>query len=87
MRRQKDDKKSGSDRLLADHHLTVFSSYPVLFIIFYDPTFFYNHHKQRRKVCTPHNFRRCIIVFTCASQFSDQTTTSNWTIADYFSDN
>ena len=55
-----------------DHHLTTPSSQPVPFIVFYVPTFFYNHHKQRRKLCTLHNFRRCIIVFTCQmSQFSD----------------
>ena len=54
-----------------DHHLTTSSSQPVPCIVFYVPTFFYNHHKQRRKLCTPHNFRRCIIVFSCSSQFSD----------------
>ena len=46
-----------------DHHLTTPSFQPVLYIVFYAPTFFYNHHKQRRKLCTPHNFRRRIIVF------------------------
>ena len=54
-----------------DHHLTTPSSQPVPCIVFYVPTFFYTHHKQRRKLCTPHNFRRCIIVFSCSSQFSD----------------
>ena|SRR5699024_6683364 len=65
-----------------DHHLTTPSSQPVLCIVFCAPKFFYNHQKQRRKLCTLHNFRRCIIVFFCASQFSDLTTTSNWTIGD-----
>ena len=54
-----------------DHHLTTPSSQPVPFIIFHAPTFFYNHHKQRRKLCTPHNFWRCVILFFCPSQFSD----------------
>ena len=54
-----------------DHHLTTPSSQPVPCIVFYVPTFFYTHHKQRRKLCTPHNFRRCIMLFACASQFSD----------------
>lgn len=34
-----------------------------------------------------HKFPRWFIIFFRMSQFSDQTTTSNWTIADYFSDN
>ena len=46
-----------------DHHLTTPSSQPVPCIVFYVPTFFYNHHKQRRKLCTLHNFRRWFIVF------------------------
>ena len=54
-----------------DHHLTTSSPQPVPLIVFYVPTFFYNHHKQRRKLCTLHNFRRCIFVFACLSQFSD----------------
>lgn len=54
-----------------DHHLTTPSFQPVLYIVFYAPTFFYNHHKQRRKLCTLHNFRRCIMAFACPSQFSD----------------
>ena len=54
-----------------DHHLTTPSSQPVPLIVFYAPTFFYNHHKQRRKLCTPHNFRRWFMLFACASQFSD----------------
>ena len=58
-----------------DHHLTTSSSQPVPYSVFYVPTFFYNHHKQRRKLCTLHNFRRCIIVFSCASQFSDYSDT------------
>ena len=54
-----------------DHHLTTPSSQPVPYIVFYAPTFFYNHHKQRRKLCTLHNFRRCIIAFRHSSQFFD----------------
>ena len=54
-----------------DHHLTTSSPQPVPLIVFYVPTFFYNHHKQRRKLCTLHNFRRCIMAFACPSQFSD----------------
>ena len=54
-----------------DHHLTTPSSQPVPFIVFYVPTFFYNHYNQHRKLCTPHNFRRWFIVFACLSQFSD----------------
>ena len=54
-----------------DHHLTTLSSQPVPCIVFYVPTFFYNHHNQRRKLCTLHNFRRCIMAFACPSQFSD----------------
>ena len=54
-----------------DHHLTTPFSQPVPCIVFYVPTFFYNHHKQRRKLCTLHNFRRCIMLFACTSQFSD----------------
>ena len=54
-----------------DHHLTTPSSQPVPYIVFYAPTFFYNHHNQRRKLCTLHNFRRCIMAFACPSQFSD----------------
>ena len=34
-----------------------------------------------------HKSLRWFIVFSQMSQFSDLTTTSNWTIADYFSDN
>ena len=60
-----------------DHHLTTPSSQPVPCVVFSVPTFFYNHHKQRRKLCTLHNFRRYIIVFPRLSQFSDLTTTSN----------
>ena len=70
---------SGKTRQL-DHHLTTSSSQPVPCIVFYVPTSFYNHQKQRRKLCTLHNFRRCIMLFACASQFSDQTTTFNWTM-------
>ena len=51
-----------------DHHLTTPSSQPVLFVIFSAPTFFYNHHKQRRKLCTLHTFRRWFIVFSCLSR-------------------
>ena len=58
-------------RSLSDYHLTTPSSQPVLCIVFCAPTFFYNHQNQRRKLCTLHDFRRCIIVFFCASQFSD----------------
>ena len=54
-----------------DHHLTTPSSQPVPCVVFYAPTFFYNHHKQRRKLCTLHNFRRWFMVFICLSQFSD----------------
>ena len=61
---------SGKTRQL-DHHLTTSSSQPVPCIVFYVPTSFYNHQKQRRKLCTLHNFRRCIMLFACASQFSD----------------
>lgn len=69
-----------------DHHLTTSSSQPVPCIVFYAPTFFFNHHKQRRKLCITHNFRRFIMVFCCLSQFSDLTTTSNWTMDDCFTD-
>ena len=61
---------SGKTRRL-DHHLTTSSSQPVLCIVFYVPTSFYNHQKQRRKLCTPHNFRRWFMLFACLSQFSD----------------
>ena len=54
-----------------DHHLTTPSSQPVPCVVFYVPTFFYNHQNQRRKLCIPHNFRRWFIVFFCLSQFSD----------------
>ena len=54
-----------------DHHLTTSSSQPVPYIVFYAPTFFYNHHKQRRKLCILHNFRRFIMLFSRTSQFSD----------------
>ena len=54
-----------------DHHLTTSSSQPVPCIVFYVPTFFYNHHKQRRKLCILHNFRRFIMLFSRTSQFSD----------------
>ena len=63
-----------------DHHLTTPSSRPVPYIVFYVPTFFYNHHKQRRRLCILHNFRRFIMLFSRTSQFSDQTTTSNHAI-------
>ena len=69
-------------RSLSDHPLTTPSSQPVQCIVFYVPTFFYNHHKQRRKLCILHNFRRWFMLFACASQFSDLTTTSNGTIGD-----
>lgn len=46
-----------------DHHLTTPSSQPVPCVVFYVPTFFYTHYDQRRKLCTPHNFRRCIMLF------------------------
>ena len=58
-------------RLSVDHHLTTPSSQPIPCIVLYVPTFFYNHHKQRRKLCTLHNFRSCIMLFACASQFSN----------------
>ena len=58
-------------RLSVDPHLTTPSPQPVPYIIFYVPTFFYNHHKQRRKLCTLHNFGRCIFVFLRPSQFFD----------------
>ena len=54
-----------------DHHLTTPFSQPVPCIVFYVPTFFYNHHKQRRKLCILHNFRRFIMLFSRTSQFSD----------------
>ena len=54
-----------------DHHLTTLSSQPVPCIVFYVPTFFYTHHKQRRKLCAPHNFWRFIMLFSRTSQFSD----------------
>ena len=56
-----------------DHHLNLTTpfSQPVPCIVFYVPTSFYNHQKQRRKLCILHNFRRCIMLFACASQFSD----------------
>ena len=54
-----------------DHHLTTSSSQPVPCIVFYVPTFFYNHHKQRTKLCILHNFRRFIMLFSRTSQFSD----------------
>lgn len=54
-----------------DYHLTTPSSQPVPYVVFHVPTFFYNHHNQRRKLCTLHNFRRCIMLFACPSQFSD----------------
>ena len=66
-----------------DHHLTTLSSQPVPCIVFYVPTFFYTHHKQRRKLCAPHNFRRCIIVFSCSSQFSDNCDAAAW-FADFW---
>ncbi len=69
-------------RTLSDHHLTTPSSQPVPYIVFYAPTFFYNHHNQHRKLCTLHNFRRWFMLFACTSQFSDQTTTPNWTMDD-----
>ena len=75
-------KKSAPSRLLVDHHLTTPSSQPVPFLVLNAPTFFYTHHKQRRKLCTPHSFRRWIMLFACPSQFSDQTTTPNWTMDD-----
>ena len=58
-------------RLSVDHHLTTSASQPVSFIVFHAPPFFYSHHDQRRKLCTLHNFRRCIMAFACPSQFSD----------------
>ena len=54
-----------------DHHLTTPSSQSVPFVVFYVPTFFYNHHNQRRKLCTLHNFRRWFMLFSRPSQFSD----------------
>lgn len=54
-----------------DHHLTTPSSQPVPCIVFYVPTSFYNHQKQRRKLCTLHNFQRWFMLFDCLSQFSD----------------
>ena len=69
-----------------DHHLNLTTpfSQPVPCIVFHVPTFFHNHHNQRRKLCTLHNFRRWFMLFSRSSQFSDLTTTSNWTIADCF---
>ena len=58
-------------RSLSDYHLTTPPSQSVPYMVFYAPTFFCNHHKQRRKLCTLHNFRRCIMLFACLSQFSD----------------
>ena len=54
-----------------DHHLTTPSSQSIPCIVFFVPTFFYNHHKQRRKLCILHNFRRFIMLFSRTSQFSD----------------
>ena len=62
----------------SDQHLTTPSSQAVPCIVC--TIFFCNHNKQRRKLCTPHNFRRFIMVFACSSQFCDQTITSNRTI-------
>ena len=56
---------------MADHHVTTFSSRLGWLVVFNAPTFFYNHHKQRGNLYTLHKFPRCIIVFSCASQFSD----------------
>ena len=58
-------------QLMTDHHLTTSSPQPVPCIVLNATTFFYNHQNQRRKLCTLHNFRRCIILFSCLSQFSD----------------
>ena len=54
-----------------DHHLTTPSFRPVPCIVFHVSTFFYGYQNQRRKLCTPHNFRRCIIEFCRLSRFSD----------------
>ena len=54
-----------------DHHLTTPSPSWFRVIVFYVPTFFYNHQNQHRKLCTLHNFRRWFMLFACASQFSD----------------
>ena len=54
-----------------DHHLTTPSFQPVPCIVFHVSTFFYSHQNQRGKLCTPHNFRRCIIEFCRLSRFSD----------------
>ena len=53
----------GPNRLQVDYHLTTPSSQPVPFVVFYVPTFFYNHYNQRQKLCTLHNFWRCIMLF------------------------
>ena len=64
-----------------DHHLTTSSSQPVPCIVFYVPTFFYNHHKQRRKLCILHNFRRFIMLFSRTSQFSDNCNIAGFRLA------
>ena len=69
--------------LPADHHLTTFSSRPGWLIVFNAPTFFYNHHKQRGKLCIPHNFPRCIIEYCQMSQFSDNCDAAAW-FADFW---
>ena len=73
-------KKNGKS--CVDYPLTTPSSQPVPFIVFYVPTFFYNHQNQHRKLCTLHNFRRFIMVFTCLSQFSDNCDAVVW-FADF----
>jgi hypothetical protein len=53
-----------------DNHLTTLFSLAGFICRFSRSNVYYNHHNQRRKLCTPHNFRRWFIVFSWLSQFS-----------------
>ena len=55
----------------SDYCLTTFLSGLSFCIHFHALTFFSRHSNQRRNLCTPHKFLRCIIEYCQMSQFSD----------------
>lgn len=55
--RENFEKKYGNRFTKLDHYLTTPSSWLGSLFTFDVPTFFYNHHKNRRNLGIPHNFR------------------------------
>lgn len=79
-----------ADELSTDHHLTTLLVGSFLrdsLAEFYVPTIFFLYGNQPEFLCELHKILHYIIAFSRMSQFSDQTTTSNWTMDNCFTDN